>query len=714
MTAFEPLRNSVYSINSFLQGEYGDFGFVIEEMRLFPNGKYLGAMVRLEDDSRFLHVFEVTGQVAQGWENGVPIPCADETILFPGEERLAVFTKCGSGTVTIYPVKSQDVEKDALQVIFSKLPLYVNFTRNERLVVFSDYKVEYMAPEGVEIVKIPTPPNGYAFIHAVKDTDDALYILYTWREGNKQRIHFGRIPIPIFPYYSPMEFWDGVEVLSKFSMAPGGGKQIGDMIVQEDKFVAVLGTKGGREIYLLTPSKNWVLLLPGELVYVSLIDSGLFIITGVYRGNLNAGIVPYDVLESVEEIKESNLTGRIVLGRYVPGVVDPKFSGISRDGRVLYFGRTTGRTSRGGFYYYLRRDVDYLYVLNVETAPRAAPQAETSSPFPSNRDTRELGLLDETMEPGIEQLLRRFRQVVLYGPPGTGKTYMAMRIAENAEFVTFHQSYSYEDFIEGFRPVKKGGTMVYDVVDGVFKKLAIRAIYSSLPDGHRERNPSYETMKKAVIDFLEKKLNGKNVRLQPREEFYLIVDEINRGNISRILGELITLLDPDKRLNGPNEAIVTLPYSGEPFAVPPNLYIIGTMNSADRSIALVDVALRRRFAFVEVLPRPEKLGGIEVEGINLEHLLTRINSIIEIEKGKDYTIGHGYFLEVLQSENPKEALYMVFYYKILPLFQEYFYNDWERLRSLYPGFDFIDDRGRIIRMDIDEFISTLKRLVSVE
>ncbi len=186
--------------------------------------------------------------------------------------------------------------------------------------------------------------------------------------------------------------------------------------------------------------------------------------------------------------------------------------------------------------------------------------------------------------------------------------------------------------------------------------------------------------------------------------------------MSRIFGELITLLDPDKRLDAPNEVIVTLPYSGELFALPPNLYIVATMNSADRSIAMLDIALRRRFAFVELTPDPGgRLRDVSVDGgVDLEHLLMRLNSIIEQEKGKDYTVGHGYFLDVASADDPRRALYMVFYHKVLPLFQEYFYGNWEHLRSLYPGFEFIDERGRIIQMDIDEFMDALRRLVGSE
>ncbi|NJE02929.1 McrB family protein [Thermococcus sp. MV11] len=703
MVNIEPLRNSVYSINTFLKAEYEEFGFVIEEAVLFPSGEYLAVMVRLEDDSRFLHVFDINGSVLPGWERGISVPCADEAVLFAGGDKLAVFTKCSPGRFVVYPVTSPDPEGEALSVTFSKLPLYVNFTPEGRVLVFGDYHIEYMAPEGLEIVKIPTPPNGYSYIHAVADDENSLYLLYTWKNEGKQELRVGRISVPVFPYYSPLEFWDGVERLSRTSMVPGG-KTVGDVHLEEDgSFVAALGTKGGREIYLLTPGGSRVVLIPGELIYLRFTSRGLFMITGIYGSSISAGIVPLERLFEAREIGRGDFEGVFSLGRYVPSVVDPKYAGVSDDCRVLYFGRTAYRAAGQRFYYYLRRDVDYLYRIHWDT--NRAPVEERAPAEPEET---------EAEVESIRVLLRKFRQVILYGPPGTGKTYLARKVAVKPEFVSFHQSFSYEDFVEGFRPTKGSGGVVYDVVDGVFKRITIEAIYDSLPEKFRKKNATYGEMKKAVLEFLERRRAGENLKLTPRREFYLVIDEINRGNISRIFGELITLLDPDKRLGGPNETIVRLPYSGELFAVPPNLYIIGTMNSADRSIALLDIALRRRFAFYEVLPRPELLAGMEVGGVNLEHLLSRLNSIIEREKGKDYTIGHGYFLDIASSENPEEDLYLVFYHKILPLFQEYFYGSWEQLGSFYPGFEFIDDRGRIVMMDRESFMEALRRLVRAE
>lgn len=320
--------------------------------------------------------------------------------------------------------------------------------------------------------------------------------------------------------------------------------------------------------------------------------------------------------------------------------------------------------------------------------------------------------------------------VILYGPPGTGKTYhcphKAVGIIDGEDlrlttqqlqqrfdelidegrisFVTFHQSYSYEDFVEGIRPVlnkdKEDGPARYECRDGVFKRIAIEALRSSLEridaagaasaSAAAGSGASYDERKGVVLEYLKQR-DASGYRLQSPNKsprYVLVIDEINRGNISKILGELVTLLEPDKRIGADRQLRAQLPYSGEVFGVPQNLFVLGTMNTADKSIALVDVALRRRFDFQELMPNLDCCQGLTPE---MRGVLEKLNARIVRRKDRDHQIGHSYFMTVTTVEQFNKC----FRDNIIPLLQEYFYNDWDGLRYVFAEEGGED--GRFIR-----------------
>ena len=402
------------------------------------------------------------------------------------------------------------------------------------------------------------------------------------------------------------------------------------------------------------------------------------------------------------------------------------------------------------------------------------------------------------------------QNIILYGPPGTGKTYSTTQRATKLilgkgkkldsdeiksqfreyqkegqiEFVTFHQSYGYEEFVEGLRPVlddTKDGDVHYELHDGVFKRIALQAaaegidfdflwnqlvaeiketdeyVAESKGRGKRKGNsyklslaPNSDTIQAQNIEdqnlspLQATRKNSeelwKNCKKDPKalktndipgivgsdvnrtpmwivykclwelshslvkkalddhvqfkfdssKQYVLIIDEINRGNMSKILGELVTLLEPDKRLGEDNELILKLPYSQAYFGVPPNLHILGTMNTADRSIALMDVALRRRFKFEELMPDAKVINGNEPLVTLVKDLFNTLNERIRFLYDRDHQLGHAYFLNVRSLED----LRLVFVDRVIPLLQEYFYGDWHKICAVL-GCPYNEDGTRI-------------------
>lgn len=410
------------------------------------------------------------------------------------------------------------------------------------------------------------------------------------------------------------------------------------------------------------------------------------------------------------------------------------------------------------------------------------------------------------------------KNLILYGPPGTGKTYhivdktleiMDKKIYEELradgrealqeecdrlrslgriQFITFHQSYAYEDFIEGLKPDGEGN---FIPTDGIFKRVAIEAMYEGIQnsttdlaeEAHfeqqydyltkegKKQNITFEsktgvnfyisyissnnnvviTSKDAItssivskdrllrvyryvkennidwennVSFIRDAIGGSNQTrywavfrwimerivedneeehkevyfadkaavvqkaletgsdfdFSDAEPYVVVIDEINRGNISKVFGELLILLEEDKRVTESNELIVELPYSRNKFSLPPNIYVIGTMNTADRSIALLDTALRRRFTFEEITSQPELLDDIG-QDIDVVEMLSIMNQRIEVLYDRDHMIGHAYFIHAKSDQD----IINIFKTKVIPLLQEYFYDDWEKIGLVLGG-----------------------------
>ena len=483
---------------------------------------------------------------------------------------------------------------------------------------------------------------------------------------------------------------------------------------------------------------------------------------------------------------------------------------------------------------------------------------------PAAEITKKIDPEDEEEDSEADSLQDHHRNLILYGPPGTGKTYetaeLAVRICDGVlpgsrealmaryrelrnlrriRFVTFHPSFSYEEFVEGIRPSAEGGVVRYDVRPGVFKQVVTYArelfdrrgthvatvdlkgrklfkmslgdstrkdeswIYAdclehnyvchdfaaaidfggcdTLPAVREKYKAAHPDAKDtdypiAAAYYIKNELRKGDLVLisdgnlhfraigevsgpyeyQPRDGGYphrrpvrwlwtsaeslpidtvfgkrlsqmsiylmdqaavkwpaitellspkstgggqapncvLVIDEINRANLAKTFGELITLLEESKRLGQPDEQESELPYSGDRLAVPMNLYVVGTMNTADRSIALMDTALRRRFSFREMVPRPDLLSD-DVAGINLQALLRAMNERIEALFDRDHVLGHSYLMGVASTEE----LVRRFQSQIIPLLQEYFFEDWHRIQQVFNDVDQPPEYQIIQRLD---------------
>ena len=346
---------------------------------------------------------------------------------------------------------------------------------------------------------------------------------------------------------------------------------------------------------------------------------------------------------------------------------------------VLFYGRDLADSAEGVFSYKMREPLmEAIKALEGKGVFREVKEVETNIKYDKN--------------------------LILYGPPGTGKTYNSatyavaicdgksvneltdynavmkryneLKEAGRIAFTTFHQSYGYEEFIEGIKPVvdDEATDISYTIEPGVFKKFCDVA----------------GTPENMEIDY--------NAQVWNEKPYVFIIDEINRGNISKIFGELITLIESTKRAGMEEAASAILPYSGKPFSVPSNVYILGTMNTADRSIALMDTALRRRFQFIEMMPDSDVLRKIhadKVEDLDVAAMLDKINERITFLYDREHTIGHAFFTG-LKDDATLAKLQSIFEKSVIPLLQEYFYEDYQKIQLVLGDNAKSDDNLKFI------------------
>lgn len=332
----------------------------------------------------------------------------------------------------------------------------------------------------------------------------------------------------------------------------------------------------------------------------------------------------------------------------------------------------------------------------------------------SEEAEREMSLLDKENKTEVVY----DKNMILYGHPGTGKTYStaiyAVAICDNknveelkenyndvmerynallkegrVKFVTFHQSYGYEEFIEGIKPVLNNQNGIgYTIENGAFKAFCKDA---TKVEGENSHNAvAGDNDADVSMEQQDKELPNKN--------YVFVIDEINRGNISKIFGELITLIEDTKRAGMDEARTAVLPYSGDLFSVPSNVYILGTMNTADRSISLMDTALRRRFQFIEMMPDVailEKIGANRVGDLDIALMLKTINERITYLYDREHTIGHAFFTK-LAKDPSVDTLRSIFEKSVIPLLQEYFYEDYQKIQFVL-GDNEKEDEFKFIR-----------------